>query len=360
MRCRTLALAIILAGCAAVSWAGHGGESPLTATAQARLAHLNLSTDDLRKLNDKEVIVQALPARSARQMAGFGALLADAPPATFVELYRNLEVFDQSPYILASGRFSAPPNLEDLKNLTIDDKDLYALAKSRPGDSDVKLSEPEIARFQALAGSAPRLTPKLKAQLAAEYKKMMVERVKDYLRNGAAALGSFADKEKAIGLHEAFVALAREQAGTAGHCEHLYSYLEKYPEGAAPDTESFIYWAKQKFGSLKPVINLVHVVIHREGERVYIASKQIYSSHYTEAALSVAELIPFAGEPGQPRTVVAYSIRLQTDMLGGAFSFMKKRMAQPRMLGMLKASLAGLRLHMEAMARASVQTKAGL
>jgi hypothetical protein len=64
------------------------------------------------------------------------------------------------------------------------------------------------------------------------------------------------------------IALARELAGSARHCAHLYPYLKSYPQNPLPESESFIYWAKRKFGDLKPVINLVHVLIHRDGNRV--------------------------------------------------------------------------------------------
>jgi hypothetical protein len=151
----------------------------------------------------------------------------------------------------------------------------------------------------------------------------------------------------------------REQASNAGHCEHLYTDLENYPAVSATDSESFIYWAKQNFGTLKPVINLVHVLIHREGSRIFVASKQIYSSHYTEGALSVAELIPFTDAEGRPHTMVVYSIRLQLDMLGGILGSMKKRMAQPKMLATLKESLSGMRQTMEATAGVVSQAKVG-
>ena len=182
---------------------------------------------------------------------------------------------------------------------------------------------------------------------------MLVERVRNYQAVGASALGVYSDREEPIDAHEAFVALARELAGSGQHCLHLYPYLESYPQNPPPESESFIYWAKQKFGDLKPVINVVHVLIHRDGTRVYIASKQLYSTHYTEAGLSVAELIPFADGQGQARTIVIYTIRLQVDMLGGSFGFMKKRLAQPRMLGTLKQSLDGMRVTMERLSGAS-------
>jgi hypothetical protein len=73
----------------------------------------------------------------------------------------------------------------------------------------------------------------------------------------------------------------------------------------------------------------------------------------------VAELIPFADGQGQTRTVVIYMVRLQVDMLGGSFGFMKKRMARPRMVGTLRQSLSGMRVTMEALARASFQNRVG-
>ncbi|HWP44341.1 MAG TPA: hypothetical protein VNO14_13940 [Blastocatellia bacterium] len=311
------------------------------------MIELKFKPDELHALAGGQVIVRGLSAENSKGLAAFGAVVADATPNAFIESYRTLAIFDHNPHVLASGRLSATPSLEDFKGLVLDNDDLYALAKCRLQESDMKLSEQDIARFQSIVDSASRLTPALKARLLAEYKKLLVERARTYLAKGSPALGAFADKQEAVEVHESFVSLAREQSASARHCDHLYSQLVEYPAGSAPDSESFIYWAKQKFGSLKPVIHLVHVLIHREGSRVFIASKQIYSSHYTEAGLSVAELTPFTDNKGQFHTLILYWIRLQVDMLGGTLGFMKKRMVQPRMRRTLKESLNKVRLAME-------------
>jgi hypothetical protein len=188
-------------------------------------------------------------------------------------------------------------------------------------------------------------------RIANEFKKMLIERVRNYHSSGASGLGNYADKEEMVNAREAFAALTHEQTETAKHCQHLYSHLESFPQNAPPESESFIYWAKQKFGDLKPVINLVHVLIHKCGSRVYLASSQIYSTHYTNAGLTVAELIPFRDDAGQSRTIVAYTLRLHVDMLGGTLGFMKRRMAQPKLLATLKQSLSGMRMNMEELSR---------
>jgi len=323
------------------------------------VAHLKLKPEHLRALADRQAVARGLSSENDKEMAAVGIVMADATPDAFVESYKTLVTFQQSPYIVASGRFGDKPMLSDLAGLTLDDSDLYALTKSEVKDSEIKLSQLEIARFQTIRATTSRLTPQLKARLTTEFKRMLVERVRNYQAVGTQALGVYSDKEEPINAHEAFVRLARAEAGSARHCTHLYTHLESYPQNPPPDSESFIYWAKQKFGDLKPVINVIHVLIHREGNRVYIASKQLYSTHYTEAGLSVAELIPFMDGQGQARTIVVYTVRLQVDMLGGSFGFMKKRMARPRMLGTLKQSLSGMRVTMEALARASFQNRVG-
>jgi hypothetical protein len=129
----------------------------------------------------------------------------------------------------------------------------------------------------------------------------------------------------------------------SGRAAGLYTLLGLPTRDATQNTESFLYWALQKFGQLKPVLSVVHVVIYREDSRIFIASRQVYSNHYTEAGLSVAEFIPFRDEKGATRTLTTYTIRLQVDMLGGSMSFMKRRAAQPRLLEALKIALEGLR-----------------
>ncbi len=352
-------LAIIL-GCASMSVAHPdvpGESQPLEAT---QISHLKLGSGDLQSLKQSGVVVHSLSTSESTEMAGFGAVLADAPIEIFLDSFRTLEIFQQNPHILEVGRFGAAPALADLEPLTIETDDLRGLLKCKVGDSDVKLSESEIAKLRASLGSVKGLTPATKKRVAEAYKTLLLERVKSYQSKGKQALGIFVDKDDPVDAGASFATIAGEQIKTSGHCPHLYNFLENYPDATLPDSESFIYWAKQKFGSLKPVINIVQVTIHKDGERVYIASKQIYSSHYTNAGLSVAELMPFSDNQSRPRTLVAYTLRMQVDMLGGMLGFMKKRMAQPRMLDTLKESLSGLRQKLEAKNHRSQHERAGL
>ena len=318
-------------------------ESGGLAPAAKGAAHLKLKPVEWRSLNERQIVTRSLVGGHAKELAGFGAVVADATPEEFIKAFSALSVFKRSETTLACGRFSAQPVIEDLAELQVSDKDLYALMRAKVKESNIKLAEADIARIGAAAGPSPYFSPKLKANLAAEYKQILLDKARRYAENGETALDIYADQEEAVSARDAFVAMAKFQATTAGHSPRFYSLLSQSPREAARNTESFLYWAQQKFGQLKPVISLVHVVIYREHDRVFIASKQIYSSHYTEAGLSVAELIPIGDEKGAKRTLTAYTIRLQVDLLGGPMGFMKRRAAQPRMLEALKTVLESLR-----------------
>jgi len=316
-----------------------GGEAPIATGA----AHLKLKPAEWRSLNERQIVMRSLAGGHAKELAGFGAVIADASPEEFIKAFSALSVFKRSETTLACGRFSAQPVIEDLSELEVSDKDLYALMRAKVKESNIKLTEADIARIRVAAGPSPYFSPRLKARLAAEYKQILLDKARRYAENGETALDTYADQEEAVSARDAFLAMAKFQARTAEHNLRFYSLLSQSPRAAAQNTESFLYWALQKFGQLKPVLSLVHVVIYRENDRVFLASKQIYSSHYTEAGLSVTELIPIGDEKGAKRTLAAYTIRLQVDLLGGSMGFMKKRAAQPRMLETLKTGLEGLR-----------------
>jgi hypothetical protein len=312
------------------------------------LGRLHLTAEEFDSLADRRIVVHPLSSRSTREMAAVGVVLADARPSGFIEAYKTLAVFENNSFVLESGVFGSAPRLSDLDRLTIDPIDLYGLSHARAGDSDIKLSGGELRRIQTLAASWTRLSPQAMVQIGAEYKRILLDRATRYMGLGDAGMGDYVDKAEPVSADQAFQSLADEQFAESGLCSHIREYFRSPPARLPSDSESLLYWAKQRFHDLKSVISLVHLLIHREGERVFIASKQIYSSHYNEAGLSVAELIPFADDRGITHTVVVYTIRLEPDMLGGSLGFVKKRMAMPKMQMTLKYSLGRIRDNLEA------------
>src|SRR5262245_9756666 len=321
---------------------------------------LKLKSTDLQSISEGEIIARNVPTSHPKEMAGFGAMVAEAGPKEFMEAFRSLSVFRQSKSMIACGRFGSEPTLADFDGLLIKGRDLTGLMRVRTKDSDLKLSEADITRIQRIAGPDPHFSNNLIAKVTNEYKTILLEKVKAYASIGSSSIDAYADQPELVDSHGALVRMLGFQLSYAGYGEHLQSVLTAPPRLYDEKIESFYYWAVQKFGQLKPVINIVHVMIFQEETRVLIVSKQIYSSHYTEAGLAIAELLPFKVRQGRIRTLAAYTIRLQVDMFGGAMGFLKRKMAQPHLLETVKEGLQGLRAGVETSHRASVQVREGL
>ena len=121
------------------------------------------------------------------------------------------------------------PSSKIWPNLQVSDKDLYALMRAKVKESNIKLAEADIARIRAAAGPSPYFSPKLKANLAAEYKQILLDKARRYAENGETALDIYADQEEAVSARDAFVAMAKFQATTAGHSPRFYSLLSQSP-----------------------------------------------------------------------------------------------------------------------------------
>jgi hypothetical protein len=316
--------------------------------AAAQATHLNLKINELQALVERKVVTGKLETSQGKEIAGYGVVLVDAAPQEFIELFRSLSFIKQTPNVVACQRFSPIPVLDDLTKLTIRNKDLLGLMRAKVNEADIKLSSADIGRFQRLVGPQPRFTTKIGALLTTEYKQILLDKAQRYMAQGSSALGDYADQTQSVSASEALIRMRKYQTEQAKHAEKLYQLLDEYPRQSTGESESFLYWVSQKFGGLKPVISLIHVLIYRTGERVFIASQQVYSSHYTEAGLNVVELIPLTDPQGHQATLVMCSVRLQVDLFDGAAGFMRKRMAQPHLLDTLKDSLLGLRGNIEA------------
>ena len=195
----------------------------------AEATHLKLKPAEWQSLADKQIVTHAVSTRQTQEMAGFGAMVAEASPQEFITAFKTLSVFERSETTIACGRFSAEPMIEDLAKLTVSDKDLYALMKAQVNAAEIKLSEPDIARIRAAAGPSPLFNTKLKTRLAAEYKQMLLDKARAYLERGEASLTAYADQEETVNAKEAFAGILRSHSSAAERNPKLYAALNAFP-----------------------------------------------------------------------------------------------------------------------------------
>jgi len=101
------------------------------------------SIDDLRK---GRAVAKILPLEK-QEVAVFGIVLVRVPADFFVDRFRDIE-YKKGASILEVKKFSDPPQMEDLRQLTIDKEDLADLRNCKVGDCAVKLPSSVILRIQ--------------------------------------------------------------------------------------------------------------------------------------------------------------------------------------------------------------------
>ncbi len=69
-----------------------GGASALATEA----AHLKLKPAEWRSLDERHIVTRSLAGGQPKEIAGFGAMIADASPEEFVKAFNALSVFKNS------------------------------------------------------------------------------------------------------------------------------------------------------------------------------------------------------------------------------------------------------------------------
>src|SRR5579884_425735 len=106
----------------------------------------HFTRDDFAELDRGKVVKRSVDSTAAGELAVVGAIRVEAPKQRFLDLARDITRFKRGADVLAIGRFSAPPTLQDLASLTID-KDDFDPSTCRLHDCDVRLPASVIERL---------------------------------------------------------------------------------------------------------------------------------------------------------------------------------------------------------------------
>jgi hypothetical protein len=250
---------------------------------------------------------------------------------------RRIEELKKSPYVLAIGRFSDPPRLEDLAALSLDDKDTSEIAACRPGHCDLKLSAVEMSALQPLDGQPGALQQR--------FRQIVLDRVNAYLAGDR--IGPYADTANEVWPGQEFDRLLDHSPFLTMHTPSFAESLRDARAASMPRVESFLYWATESLGG-KPTVTVTDVRILRGDDStlpdVVVAGKQVFATHYVNASLGVTVLV--RGEPGRSNYLV-YVNRSEVDMLHGTFAGLVRWFMQRRLKADAAHVLQGLRRRLE-------------
>ena len=272
-----------------------------------------LTAGDTARLDANQVLVRTASGHDG-QVAVFVATRLNATPDALVLWARGLDELTRNRFVLAVGRFSDPPQPSDLDALTLDDDDLDAIRRCRPGDCGLKLSAAEIDSLSRVARNGG---DRWRDAVQGEFRRRLVERVRQYRAGGLAALAPSADRRKPSRAADTLSAIARESPFLE-RIPNLAEWVAQYP-ASDPGVESFVYWSREYYGHGKPIVSLTHVGILRFSSDarlpyVLVASKQISATHYIEGGLGLTMVFRDATTG---HAYLAYVNRSQVDLLRG-------------------------------------------
>jgi hypothetical protein len=292
---------------------------------------VTVSVDERRRLDEGQALARVLPGQH-HQIAIFAAVPVDVDGDRLVAWVRDIAGLKRSSAVLAIGRFSDPPRLEDLAALTLDDADLSSIRDCRPGRCGLKLQDSEIAQLQTAIADRGDWKPVLQDA----FRRLVLRRVQAYRASGIA--GEAQPPLSSIFSESPFLA----------RVPGLVEYLNRYPRVPMPEGESFIYWSKEQLGA-KPVVSATHVCVVRGGRDaalpdVLVAGRQIFATHYMDGALALTVLLR---NPAGSHNYLTYLNRSQVDSLGGFSGAMVRWFVERRSRTEAARVLQGLRRRLE-------------
>ncbi len=302
-----------------------------------------LDAVDRRHLDAGEPVAHVLSAQG-REVGVFAAVPVnvDVDADRLIAWMRRIEALKKSEYVLAIRRFSDPPQLEDLKTLSLEDDELTDLRACRPGSCDVKLSAHEMRALQKVADAAGA---NWKPAMQDAFRRAVLARVQAYLASGR--VDAYEDNDTPVHPDERFNALLDHSGFLVTKMPEFARYLRGFPQAAMPGVESFMYWSKEKLAG-KPIVSVTHVSIvrgHRPGDPdVVVAGKGIFATHYISASLGLTTIVR---DKRSGRDYLAYINRSEVDALGGVLSGVIRFFMQRRLKEDAAIVLSGLRRRLE-------------
>jgi hypothetical protein len=294
---------------------------------------------DRVRLDAGDAVVKILPARG-RQLAVSAVRRVSAPADRLVAWTQRIERFQQGRYIPQIRRFSDPPQLADLDDLVLDDKDIEAIRQCRPGDCRLKLSAAEIVTLRAVAGAGPSLN------IQQVFRQLVLRRVNDYLTRGEAGIPAYHDDRKPLDPNVSFASLVDSVASLPQEFAPLAAYIRNFPYVEDPHVvDAFVYWSRETLGG-RPIMSVTHVTIARYGtapdQDAIVVSRQLFATHYKNASLVITAMTGSAADG-----YLVYVHRSEVDVLHGLFGRLVRRVIERRIRAEAPAVLDGFRRRLE-------------
>lgn len=310
-------------------------------TVLKKQAHLD--SQAVKKLQDGQIVTRLLDTREDSEIAILGGVVIAVPSEYFLNQFRDISNFLKSPAVLEAGQFSVAPSLSKLSKVILSRADIEAVKQCRLGNCNLKLSAAmiqQIARGMDLSSGGS-------GSVDLAFRTALVDYIRTYLADGNRALICYVDNKPPICMADVLNELLNQSSLLRECAPALSEWLAGSRQMSADNPERFLYWSKEKLGPLKPIVGVTQAIIYsneKDGVRWnFIASKQIYASHYFQASLGLTVLVDI----GQHSVLMLYIHRSRVDGLDGWLGAVKRAIVRHKVRSGMAEYLAGLRGKLE-------------
>jgi len=309
--------------------------------------YIGLTDEQITAIRGGQAFAKNLHSRMADEIFVFGAVYINAAPESYLKFARDFKRMRTVPGFLALGEFSDPPQLSDVKDLSVDSEDIKEFRECKPADCKIQLPASSIDDVHHLVDWSQ---PNAEEELVSLLRKKILELVTNYQRDGNAALGPYNDKRKSTEVPEQFKYMLSYAQALPKYLPDFCDYLLSYPAAKPANVENSFYWDKVKFG-LKPTVRVVHVLTLR-GETALdpayvIAEKQLYSSHYFQTALDLTFCVLDTRDPKKPGFYLLKTMGSEQAGLTGFKGSIVRKVATDRSSSSLQKSLSTIKETLE-------------
>jgi len=260
---------------------------------------VGLNEDQIEAIRNGKAIAKILESRIPDEVFVFGSVYIASTPERYLKFASDIDALRKLPSYLAIREFSNPPRLSDLDDFVLDEEDIKKLKDCKPGHCEVQLPTTAMEEFQK---SVNWSAPDVQDQANHLAQQMALQALQRYQEGGNAALGTYRDKNHPAAVGEIFASLLSRSKALPVYLPDFHRYLLDYPNVKLDNVESRFQWEKVNFG-LKPTFRIVQTIVYHgtaANEPAYVvAEKQLYASHYFEAALDLSVCVRDTQHPKQ-------------------------------------------------------------
>lgn len=301
--------------------------------------HIGLGAADVELARRGGVVVKLLESADRNEVAVFGIVSVGAPRAFVVERMRDLRSALSAPGRAAFGVFGEPAVASDARSFVADREEIDALRRCRAGECLVKLPATTMESFRRQIDWSARHPEE---QANALIRQRMAEYVTAYRQGGSRAMLEYGDTKTPVHAGDVFAALLARSPYVFEYVPEFHQYLASYPHTTLPGVTDALYWSTDKMPSLRPVLSITHLSIYTPpgAPLTLMSAKQLYASHYFEAALDLSTVLDRPDGAGGAGVYVMVLKRMRFDNLpsGGLLNIRGKVLS--RMQESMRADLA--------------------